>query len=233
MWPWPTAARLAAGSVGFLLLSHAGHWLSAAPGEVSSIRAAATVDGTIGGLQVTSKPAPSPAAPEALGRVLLLRAPAPCAGTATDRTRRPAHRASRAQRVHSPVKCPAQRRGRRRPRRRPAGRPPRPIPLHAGPIARTQVKPGARARRPGRSAPGSSRSATSRRFLRRRERRHLLVQDVAVALACAAAEHHVGDDEAAARTQPSRRPGYQDPLVAVRQVMQRVAGDHEIDAGPG
>ncbi len=60
------------------------------------------------------------------------------------------------------------------------------------------------------------------------ERGHLLAQDGTIAPAPAAAEHHVRDDQAAARTQPLRRTRGQRPLVGISQVVQRVAADDEV-----
>jgi hypothetical protein len=51
------------------------------------------------------------------------------------------------------------------------------------------------------------------------ERGHLLAQDGTVPPAPAAAEHHVGDDQAAAGTQPLRRTRGQRPLVGIGQVV--------------
>ena len=51
------------------------------------------------------------------------------------------------------------------------------------------------------------------------EHGHLLAQDGTVAPAPAAAEHHVGDDQAAAGTQPLRRARGQRPLVSIGQVV--------------
>ena len=47
----------------------------------------------------------------------------------------------------------------------------------------------------------------------------------------AAAEHHVGDHDAAPGAQPPCRLGGQRPLVLVPQVVQRVTGHDQIDAG--
>ena len=51
------------------------------------------------------------------------------------------------------------------------------------------------------------------------EHGHLLAQDGTVAPAPAAAEHHVGDDQTAARTQAQDRTRGQRPLVGIGQVV--------------
>lgn len=58
-------------TLGLLWVSRVGHWLPGAAAQVISVWAAATADGAIGRLQVTSKPAPPSAHPDMLGRVLL------------------------------------------------------------------------------------------------------------------------------------------------------------------
>jgi hypothetical protein len=63
------------------------------------------------------------------------------------------------------------------------------------------------------------------------ERSGFLAQDGTIAPTSAAAEHHVGDDQAAARPQPARRTRGQRPLVGIGQVVQRVAADDQVGVG--
>lgn len=62
------------------------------------------------------------------------------------------------------------------------------------------------------------------------QRRRFLAEYLTVASARAAAEHHVGDHDAAPGTQPPRRLGGEHSLVLVGEVVQRVAGHDQVGA---
>ncbi len=65
------------------------------------------------------------------------------------------------------------------------------------------------------------------------ERLNLGAEYLPVAHGRAAAEHHVGDHDAAPGAQPPRGLGRQRPLVLVSEVVQRVTGHDQVDAGRG